>query len=263
VNAFPSPTRRVLLLAALAALAARAAAPAFAETAPLRAGGPTAAPPPSAPARAAAGGKVLETMNAGNYTYARVKTADGETWVAGPETTLSVDDAVEWPGGMEMKKFTSKTLGRTFESILFVDRLVVSGSSPSAAASSPAASGAAPHASLSGKTEDGAKVGDIARLEGGLTVAEIYDRRVELDGKEVALRGRVVKFNAGVMDRNWIHLRDGSTSKDERNDLTVTSSGTASVGNIVVVRGRVVREKDFGFGYRYDVMLEGAAVTVE
>jgi hypothetical protein len=31
----------------------------------------------------------------------------------------------------------------------------------------------------------------------------------------------------------------------------------------VLVRGKVILDKDFGFGYRYDVMIENAEVTVE
>lgn len=250
-----------ILMLGLVLAASIAAAPAMAENAPLRAGGPAAAPaktPGATPS--AGGGKVVETMDAGNYTYARVQTRSGEVWVAGPATPLKVGDAVEWPSGMEMKKFASKTLGRSFDSILFVDRLVAGG----AASAAPSGSApAAPHAGLSGKGDAPDKVEGIARADGGLTVAEVYDRRGELDGKEVLVRGKVVKFNAGVMNRNWIHLRDGSTASSGANDLTVTSDATAAVGNVVVVRGRVVQNKDFGFNYRYDVMLEGASVKVE
>ena len=64
------------------------------------------------------------------------------------------------------------------------------------------------------------------------------------------------------MGKNWIHLQDG-TGAAGTNDLTVTTAGTASVGNTVVVRGNLTTNKDFGFGYKYDVMVEDAAVTVE
>lgn len=252
--------------------------PAFAESAatPMRAGGPVpgavvpgpgatapapgkeASDPGKAGGQAAAGitrGKVLETMNAANYTYARVATPAGEKWVAGPHTELKVGDEVEWPGGSEMKNFASKTLGRTFDSILFVDALRTGGAAGAAAA--------APHVALSGKAPEGPEVTGIARAEGGLTVAEIYDRRSGLEGKEVVLRGKVVKANSGVMNRNWLHLRDGSRSSTGENDLTVTTDAMADVGKTVVVRGKLVLNKDFGFGYRYDVMIEGAKVQVE
>ncbi|MFN2376464.1 MAG: DNA-binding protein [Candidatus Binatia bacterium] len=248
------PFRTVALSLALASLFV--ASGAVAETAPMRATEP-AAPPMPAPAAApkavteVSRGKVVETMDAAGYTYAHVATPGGEVWVAGPRTVLSVGDSVGWPAGSEMKNFQSKTLGRSFESILFVDALVVSGASAEAPA-------AAAHGSLSPQAGDDAEVKDIARAEGGLTVGEIFDRRKDLEGKEVVLRGKVVKFNGGVMKRNWLHLRDGSRAASGENDLTVTSDGTAAVGDVVVVRGKLALNKDFGFGYRYDVLLEDA-----
>lgn len=257
MNTFPASRRLPLALSLLLV-----ATGALAETAPMRAGGPppVAAPAP-APAATITRGKVLETMNAANYTYARVQTDSGEKWVAGPQTTLKVGDQVEWPGGVEMKNFTSKSMGKTFESILFVDRLGLAGAAAPAAAA-PHGAGGAPHAALAGKA-DAVDVKGIAKAEGGLTVAEVFDRRAELDGKEVTVRGKVVKFNAGVMNRNWIHLRDGSAGKAGENDLTVTGDSTAAVGDTVIVKGKVALSRDFGFGYHYDVLVEGASVKVE
>ena len=250
-----APAVTTLSIAALSGLA-------IAETAPMRAGGPAQGAAPATggisgkAAAVTSRGKVLETMDAGSYTYARVETSAGSVWLAGPHTPLKVDDVVGWPAGTEMKGFVSKTLGRTFDSILFVDRLAVAGPSASAP----------PHGTMSGKTteESGAPaITGIAKADGGVTIAELYDGRSTFEGKDVTVRGKVVKSNQGVMKRNWLHLRDGSRSKAGENDLTVTSDGTANVGDTVVVRGKVVLNKDFGFNYRYDVMLEGAKISVE
>jgi hypothetical protein len=241
------------------ALALAAAGPSNAEPAPMRAGGSaaTVATPDGAQSATATmlRGKVLETMNAGNYVYARVSTPGGEKWLAGPKSELRVGDVVEWRPGSEMKNFASKTLDRTFDSIWFVDRIDVAGAA--------AGSSTAPHGSISDKAAGDVPVQGISRADGGLTVSEIYDGRAKLEGKEIVVRGKVVKSNTGVMQRNWLHLRDGTRGAGGENDLTVTTSGTAKVGDTVVVRGKVALGKDFGFGYRYDVMLETATVTVE
>ena len=42
-----------------------------------------------------------------------------------------------------------------------------------------------------------------------------------------------------------------------------TTSATAEVGDTVVISGVLVTDKDFGYGYAYDVMIEDAEVTVE
>ena len=103
----------------------------------------------------------------------------------------------------------------------------------------------------------------IARADGGKTIAEIYTEKAELAGKPVTVRGKVVKVNANIMDRNWIHVRDGSGAEGT-NDLTITTAGTPpAVGDTVLVTGPVVLNKDFGMGYEYDVMVEDAQVKVE
>ncbi len=64
-------------------------------------------------------GKVAETMNSGGYTYVSLEKNGKKTWVAIPETKVTVGQEVSCQPGMEMKNFTSKTLNRTFESIMF------------------------------------------------------------------------------------------------------------------------------------------------
>jgi hypothetical protein len=103
----------------------------------------------------------------------------------------------------------------------------------------------------------------IAPAEGGKTIAEVYTEKAGLAGKPVSVRGKVVKVNASIMDRNWIHVRDGSGAEGT-NDLTVTTTGTPpAVGDTVLVTGPVILNKDFGMGYEYDVMIEDAEVKVE
>ena len=66
-------------------------------------------------------GTVLETMNGGGYTYARVELEDRDLWVAGPVTPLKVGDTVTLVDTMFMgSPFPSKALDRTFDEIFFV-----------------------------------------------------------------------------------------------------------------------------------------------
>ena len=103
----------------------------------------------------------------------------------------------------------------------------------------------------------------IAKAEGGKTVAEVFAEKDALGGKPVTVRGKVVKVNAGIMGKNWLHVRDGSGA-DGTNDLTVTTAGDLpALGATVVVTGPVTLNKDFGMGYAYDVIVEDAEVNVE
>jgi hypothetical protein len=88
------------------------AAPAAAPAAP-------AAPAASAPSFDTISGKVVETMDAAGYTYAAVEKDGQKVWVAVPTTKISVGEEVAFQPGAVMPKFTSKTLNRTFDKIIF------------------------------------------------------------------------------------------------------------------------------------------------
>lgn len=104
----------------------------------------------------------------------------------------------------------------------------------------------------------------IVKAEGGKTVAEVFTEKDALAGQKVAVRGKVVKTNAGIMGKDWVHVRDGSGA-DGTNDLTVTTTMNPlpKVGDTVLVTGTAVTNKDFGMGYQYPVMLESAEVKIE
>lgn len=86
------------------------------------------APMPAAkeaqPAKMILAGKVVETMDAGGYTYMCLEKEGKKGWVAVPVTQVKVGDEVEIQPGMSMGKFTSKTLNRTFDDIVFSSGVV-------------------------------------------------------------------------------------------------------------------------------------------
>ncbi|HSN70755.1 MAG TPA: hypothetical protein VLT59_04570 [Steroidobacteraceae bacterium] len=132
-------------------------------------------------------------------------------------------------------------------------------SEPAAAPATPAAS---PHPTPSA-AEAVVDLSGIEKAEGGRTIAEVFENNSELAGESVLFRGKVVKVNAGIMGRNWLHVRDGSGAEGS-NDLTVTTTDAApNVGDTVLVNGTVSVNKDFGMGYVYPVVIEDASVTVE
>ncbi len=92
------------------------------------------------------------------------------------------------------------------------------------------------------------------------TVADLYADKAALAGKQVQVSGKVVKVNTGIMNRNFLHLQDG-TGGEGSNDLTITTRQTAKVGDEVVVTGKVSTDVDFGAGYVYPLLMEEAAVT--
>jgi hypothetical protein len=92
-----------------------------------------------------------------------------------------------------------------------------------------------------------------------ITIARLWRERRQLSGRTVRVTGTVVKYTANLLGTNWVHLSDGSGSRASRDDdLSVTTGGTAAVGDVVTVAGKVSVERDFGAGYAYPVMLEDA-----
>jgi hypothetical protein len=217
-------------------------------------------------------GKVAETMDAGGYTYVLVDTGTNKIWAAAPQFPVKKGDAMVVPDAMPMTGFHSRTLNRDFDVVYFAGVILVNGAGSNAATLPPGhpaidggASGQLPHnhPPVAGAT-DSPKM-DFTGLkpaEGGKTVAEIYAASEQLAGKPVTVRGKVVKFNAEIMGRNWLHIQDGTGAVGD-NDLLVTSVGAAKLGDTVLVEGTVATNKDFGAGYKYRVMLEDAKVTVE
>jgi len=249
----------------------------------------TAAPATPQVESGVAKGTVTETMNSGGYTYVAVNTGSETIWAATPETPVKVGESVVIPEGTPMRNFHSPTLNRDFSLIYFVksihdepDAAVAKDSqtppghpgltSPSATAGHALT---APHSSPAGLppghptttvTAASAQVdvSDVEKVEGGRTVGELYAGRADLSGKQITLRGKVVKFSPQIMGKNWIHLQDGSgDAAAKTNDLVVTTDATAKVGDTVLVSGQIVVDKDFGFGYKYPVIIENAKVTAE
>jgi hypothetical protein len=221
----------------------------------------TAPATPAAPATAPGKtGKVTETMDAAGYTYIQVDTGAETFWAAAPQFAAKVGDDVVVPEGMPMPDYHSKTLDRTFDIVYFVPSVLVGG------AESLTGEVPADHPPMNGgktvvETTD-VDFSGITAAEGGQTVADLFAKKAELAGKPVKVRGKVVKFSPEIMGKNWIHLQDG-TGEAGSNDLTATTSGTAKMGDTVTISGVLVLDKDFGYGYAYDVIIEDAEVTVE
>lgn len=248
--------------------------------------GPSAAaePPKPLPAAAVPGnpeepeettqlleGQVLETMAASGYTYLRIGATGTEgTWAAVSETPLKVGDQVRVRSQTVMTDFESKTLNRKFPSIHFGtldDGKTAAGGGalppghPQAGAGPGAGAAAPPGHPTASAAPAAIEVGKVEKAGGpnGRTVQEIFAQKTELAGKKVRVRGVVVKAMGGIMNRTFLHLRDGSGSDQAKNnDLTVTTVETPQKGQTVLLEGVLVLDKDLGAGYKYDALLEDA-----
>lgn len=251
-------------LLAVASLTACSGAPAKAtaqtaatSTSPAAVAPVTAAPAAAASDAATVTGSVAEAINSGGYTYARLQTGKGDVWIAVGEFVVQPGERLTVPLEMPMANFHSKALNRDFPMIYFVSQVARGGQTLSSAHGQPAA----PAMTGSRQSAAAAPVERIGPAPGGMSIADVWAKRTSLAGKQVVVRGKVVKVNGGILDRNWLHLQDGSGSAaDGTNDLVVTTAAEVKVGDIVTVSGVLAIGKDFGAGYTYDAILEKATV---
>ncbi len=210
-------------------------------------------------------GEVLEVREVDAFTYLRLKTASGETWAAVNKAQVKKGEQVTIENPAVMKNFESKTLKRTFDTIVFgtlagAPRTATAGSSMVAGSASGGTDLGQIHGSL-GKTPDAGAI-KVPKAEGpdARTVAEVNADRASLKDKPVTIRAKVVKVTANVMGKNWVHLRDGSGSAtDGSNDVLATSKDEPKVGDVVVAKGVVRTDVNLGSGYAYKVLVEDAS----
>jgi len=204
--------------------------------------------------------KVEDRIDASDYSYFQVSEKDGNKyWIAAKRLEAVKGDILYFTKSMEMKNFHSTTLNRTFESVLFVDDITKTPHNMNNPNSTPPMDPKTAHSQVMSTPKLDVI---IEHIKDGKTVEQIYNTMDQLNGKIIRIRGKVVKYNPEIMGRNWIHIQDG-TGSETGYDLMVTSKNQTSVGQIIVVEGKVATNKDFGAGYTYKVMVEDASVKVE
>src|SRR6185369_246400 len=206
-------------------------------------------------------GKVLQVINGGGYTYVELREKSGKKiWLAVTAAEIAVGSQQTFSPGMIMRGFESKGLKRTFDEIYFTelvapvkgkdkDKKELGGKSPGSRGT------VSPDVKVKVKKATG---------KNAYTISELSKNRAKLNKKKIVVRGKVVKISTGIMGKNWIHLRDGSGA-DATSDfnLVVTSKSVPAEGEVVLVNGTLYKDKDFGGGYKYEVIIEDAEFTIE
>ncbi len=192
-----------------------------------------------------------EHINTTNYTYLHVDENGKSVWLAIPKMEDAKDgQTYYYKGGMVMTNFKSTELKRTFPSVIFLEKV--------AASPDLLEQRNIPASTHSAMVKKNSKLDlKIEPVSGGITIAELYAQKEKYNGKTVTVRGKITKVNAKIMGRNWVHLQDG-TEYNGVYDLTATTKLDFNVGDIVTLTGKIALNKDFGYGYKYEVLMEDA-----
>ena len=198
--------------------------------------------------------RVRQTLEASRYTYLEVDEEGRSYWIATSKQPIDLGATYYYRNPLLKTKFESKEHQRIFDTIYLVTQLV------------PANHGGNQNQSpdeLKSNVSFDQKVdipthADLPTQDKGLVkIREIVEDPEKFNGKTVTIKGKCVKINPNIMKRNWIHLQDGS---QDDYDLVVTSNTFIKEGQTVVIKAMVTLNKDFGSGYRYDILLENGEV---
>ncbi len=209
---------------------------------------------------------ILEVQHVSEYTYLKVLENNTEKWLAAPTVQIEIGKTYYFKNGMKMENFKSKELNKTFETIYFIDRI-------STDPNLDTISKTVTLDNLDLSPEDKTNLSEratkpvlkkedvkIEPIKGVITIAELYKNKKEYEGKIVTIKGKVIKFNPAIMNKNWIHLQDGTDYNGEF-DVTLTTNEVVKVGDVITIKGKVSLDKDFGAGYVYKLIIEEAVLV--
>lgn len=190
--------------------------------------------------------KVLQRIDSGGYSYVEVSSNNEVYWIAGVQTDVVKGDFIEYDKQMVMPSFTSNTLQRTFKNLVFTSAIYKEGSKTEITIQ------ADPHPVAIQKIS-------IEKAKSGTSVEDLFTQRETLKGKSVLFNAQVVKVTKDVMDKDWIHLQDGS-GRQGTHDIIATAKNTqVQVGDRVQVQGTLHTDLNLGSGYVYLAIVQEAS----
>lgn len=199
--------------------------------------------------------KVVDVVQASAYTYLEVSEKGEQFWIAVNLIEAKKGDVLHFSQSMEMTDFHSRDLNRTFEKLYFVDDI-----SSSPIPMKGHATQSIPPGSM--KSVTGKKEISVEKPEGAVSIGELFASKASYNQQKIKVAGEVVKVNAAIMGKNWVHLQDG-TGDQQNYDLTITTQDVVRVGDVVVFEGIIAVDKDFGSGYTYNLIMEEAVVVTQ
>ena len=179
------------------------------------------------------------------FTYVEIQDAESEIfWVAAPRFDVAVGDRIQVIAAAKYEDLYSKRLDRTFPLIYWASALRVNDRTIRFG----------PHGmdnqrtidkvreerqQMTGRAENAPEKGSIAVPEGGYSVVSLFEQQDALSGKQVRVRGKVVKVLQAKGPVPWLRLMDG-TSAAAGDSVFVTSKTPVSENSIVLVTGTLV-----------------------
>jgi len=194
---------------------------------------------------------VLEMLEGERYQYLRVRMADqSETWLVTRKGDFAAGGHYVFHQGLYKTNYHSTEFDRTFDEIYLVSDLGLAedehGSNDSRK----------PTVQAGKEIEKPKQALEVP--EGSVSIRDLITNSDQYVNQQVQVTGRVVKVNPNIMDRNWVHLADGTMNSF---DFVLTTNETVPTGHELTFVGTFRTDRDFGAGYTYDFIVEEARLT--
>jgi len=199
---------------------------------------------------------VNEVLPAAKYVYLNVNEGDKQFWLATGKKEIKVGETYYYKRGLLKTNFESKEHNRIFETVYLVTNLVAERHGNNGGNLNTSGSNATQ--TKSANINSPLNTDKIVQQIGSIKIAELLKDPKKYEGKTIQLTGVCAKVNAGIMDRNWIHIKDGS---QDDYDLVITSDTFVPEGKTFTMKAVVTLNKDFGAGYVYDLILENGVLV--
>ena len=193
--------------------------------------------------------KALEILESDRYSYLRVLEGEDEYWIATIKGSYVEGESYIYGDGLYKTDYFSTEFNRSFERIYLVSDLRAKNAPKQGASSIDKLVGIEQSSPLS--------EADYERV-GSIKIKDLVANSDKYANKEIQITAQVVKVNPAIMDRNWLHLKDGTFDDF---DLVATSLEGVPAGHIVTIKGTLVLDRDFGAGYHYDLIIENATLV--
>jgi len=190
---------------------------------------------------------VLEVLPTSKYVYLRVNEKGEEFWIATGKKDVNVGETYFYKDGILKTNFESKEHNRIFDKVILVSNIVSAKHGEEAV-----------KAPLQKEEITLSDPSNNIEVEGSIKISDLVKNKDEYEGKKIQISGKCTKVNPNIMDKNWIHLKDGSYDDF---DLVITSDVIVPEGHFVTMTGIVVLDKDFGAGYKYDLIIENGQIV--
>jgi hypothetical protein len=205
-------------------------------------------------------GEILSIDNAMGYKYLKVKENDKELWVAIANAPVKVGEKIGYDKNTIMKNFKSKSLKKIFKEIIFASNVYLAEKGTTTIKSLKDTLGlSAPKTTSNNLPKEKLTKPEKPFVEKEFyTVEEVFMWKDSLKDQHIKIKGQVLKVSKQIMKLDWVHIQDNTGSSSKRTDDLVftTKNSSFKAGDKVIATGKVIINKDFGYGYFYKVIIE-------